>query len=417
METRTNKVSEENHPYLNSAEAFQAYLRGQVRQALVDLVDEEINGYCGRSYSREQSTGYYRAGSAPSYVMSESGREPMDRPRVRQKHSQGSSKEVSLKSWKLAQDPQQWEAAMMRAVLCGVSTRKIPALSAESLKGQSRSSISRLWQSKSAALVEQVQESNLSTFDLAVLMVDAVVLSSAQVATVALGINTAGEKQVLGFVVGSSENKEVCLDLLNALNRRGLKAPQERYLLAVLDGSEALKQAVLQVYPATLVQRCLVHKERNLKGYLSKQHWAELSRLFKALRQCQGKEQAQEAAKAIESFLANKNIQAQASWAEGGEDLLSLPSLEVRNDLHKSLLSTNCIENAFRNLRGHIGKVCRWRTETDQANRWLASGLILASQGFRKIMGHKHLSDLIDALQGKYAVDWSKPNKRTQHAA
>jgi len=87
----------------------------------------------------------------------------------------------------------------MRAVLCGVSTRDMPSLRESELKGQSKSQVSRLWQRKSAELVEQMQQADLSGFDLVVLMLDAVVLSAGLVATVALGINAEGEKKVLGF--------------------------------------------------------------------------------------------------------------------------------------------------------------------------------------------------------------------------
>ena len=77
---------------------------------------------------------------------------------------------------------------------------------------ESRSSISRLWQEKSAALVEQVEGSDLSDFNLVVLMLDAVILSDGLVATVALGINADGKKRILGFRVGNSENQQVCED-------------------------------------------------------------------------------------------------------------------------------------------------------------------------------------------------------------
>jgi len=417
MKEVRNEWTEEQAQFLDSGEAFRDYLRARARQALAEVIEEEIAGLCGRAYGRDERTGCRRAGSAPSYVMTGAGREPMRRPRVRDIRPDGGSDEVLLKSWKLAQSPEEWEAATMRGILCGVSTRGFPALRASELDGQSRSAVSRLWRRKSAELVERMQQADLSGFDLVVLMLDAVVLSAGLVATVALGINSGGEKRVLGFRVGSSENTEVCRDLLSNLNRRGLKAPKGRYLLGVLDGSEALKRALLEVYPDTLVQRCLVHKERNLKGYLSKRHWTELARLFKALRQCQGKEQAKEAAAAIEAFLSDKNARAKASWAEGGDELLALPRLDVPNELHKSLLSTNCIENTFKNLRRHIGKVCRWRANTDQADRWLASGLMLASKGFRRIVGHGRLPDLVRALEGKYENDRRGKNQSNESAA
>jgi transposase-like protein len=412
-----NERTEEQAQFLDNAEAFRDYIRHQTRRALVEVFEQELSELCGEPYARSNGSDHCRAGSAPSYVMTESGREPMHRPRVRKINADGRSEEVALNSWKLAQSPDEWEAAATRAILCGVSTRDMPRLRASEFAGQSKSEVSRLWKRKSAELVEQMQQSDLSDFDLVVLMLDAVVLSTGLVATVALGIDSEGQKRVLGFQLGSSENKEVCRDLLSNLNRRGLATPEGRYLLAVLDGSEALKQALLEVYPDTLIQRCLVHKERNLQGYLSKRHWGELAGLFQRLRKCQGKKQAEEVAEQIESFLSDKNAQAKASWAEAGEELLALPRLDVTNELHRSLLSTNCIENIFKNLRQHIGKVCRWRESTDQADRWMASGLILASKGFHRIVGHKHLPELVGALERKYQNDYRGRNQSNEDAA
>ena len=342
--------------------------------------------------------GHYRSGSALSSVYFQGERESLKRPRVRRETEDG-SEEVALKSWQLARDPTQWEEAMVRAVLCGVSCRGVSQLGESDLRGESKSSLSRLWQNKAARLVEELQNSDLSELDLLVLMIDAVVLCKDLVATVALGIDTEGKKHILGFRVGYSENTEVCSDLLGSLQGRGLKAPHGRRLLAVLDGSRALNKAVQQHFPGTLVQRCLVHKERNIRAYLSARHWHELARLFKKLRPAQGSAQAEEAAAAIASFLKNKNAQARESFEEAGDELLTLLRLEAPNTLNISLLSTNCIENAFKNLRRHIGRVARWRHETRQADLWLASGLMLAQRTFKKIRGVHDIPKLIAALE------------------
>ena len=105
-----------------------------------------------------------------------------------------------------------------------------------------------------------------------VLMLDAVVLSDGLLATVALGIYTDRQKRILGFRVGKSEYQQVCEDLLRNLIRRGLKVTPSHRLLAVLNVSQAFKNALLSHLPNALIQKCLVHKERNLKGYLSKCH-------------------------------------------------------------------------------------------------------------------------------------------------
>ncbi len=118
---------------------------------------------------------------------------------------------MHLKAWELAQDPEEWEAAMMRAVLCGVSTRKMCLLMESEARGESKSTLSQLWQRKAAELVVELQEGDLKGYELLVLMVDAVGLADGLTVTVALGIDTRGEKQILGYQVGAEE-RETNLD-------------------------------------------------------------------------------------------------------------------------------------------------------------------------------------------------------------
>lgn len=381
-----------------AGKSLRNWLRRQTRAALLEIVEEEVTLLCGSRHYPDKKSSYHRAGSAPSSVYIDGKREKLKRPRVRHDGSRGSG-EIALKSWRAARDPEEWENAMMRAILCGVSSRGMAKLRESEIGGESKSSMSRLWQRKAALLVEEMQQRDLTHVDMLAIMLDAVVLCKGLVATVALAVDTTGNKHILGFRVGSSENREVCRDLLSNLKRRGLQAPNGRMLLAVLDGSQALKRALVESFPKTLIQRCLVHKERNIRGYLSKRHWKELASLFKRLRQSQGADMAVDAAKALEGFLADKNAQARASLEETGEELLTLFRLGIPNSLHVPLLSTNAIENAFKNLPRHIGRVARWREETNQADLWLASGLSLAQQTFRRITGYTEIPALIAALK------------------
>ena len=184
---------------------------------------------------------------------------------------------------------------------------------------------------------------------------------------------------------------------MRRLDKRGFKC--ERRLFAALDGSDALRSAVKEFFPDSIVQRCLVHKERNIKSKLSKKYWGELSRLFKRLRELQGKTAAQEVLKELEEFLRGKNAEALKSLHEAGEDLIALHSLEVPNTLHRNLLSTNAIENSFRNTRNKLGRVTRFRAETDQATRWLSFALLEVEKGFRRISGYADLPKLMAALE------------------
>ncbi len=124
MKRDTSERAQEQELFLDSAQALRGHIRSQVRQALQQVFEEEIRDLCGRYYQPD-SDDHYRAGSAPSYVMVEGQRESMPRPRVRRRGQQGDSEEVQLKSWNLAQDTDEWEAAMMRAILCGVVSRRL----------------------------------------------------------------------------------------------------------------------------------------------------------------------------------------------------------------------------------------------------------------------------------------------------
>jgi transposase-like protein len=228
-------------------------------------------------------------------------------------------------------------------------------------------------------------------------MLDGIRLSNEQTAVVALGIDSEGRKHVLDFALGSSENLEVSRELVSRLVRREFAC--EHRLFVVLDGSEALRAAATEFFPDAVVQRCLVHKERNIKGKLSKRHWGELSRLFQRLRSVQGIDAAEEVFAQLKRFLEPINAEAYRSLLEAGDDLLALHRLNVPNTLHRSLLSTNAIENSFLNTRRKLGRVTRFRADTDQATRWLSFALLEAEKGFRRISGHQALKELTAALQ------------------
>ena len=214
---------------------------------------------------------------------------------------------------------------------------------------------------------------------------------------VALGITLGGEKHILDFQVGSSENQEVCTDLLTRIENRGFNP--KRRLLVVLDGSKALRSGVRKRWSDAIIQRCLIHKERNIKGYLSRRHHGELKRLFDRLRKAEGLGAAEECLEELRTFLKGKNAQALVSLEETGEELLAVHRLGAPNTLNKTLLNTNCIENPFRNVRTKLRRVSRWRPETQMASKWMAYALLEAERGFRRVTGYAALPNLAKILQ------------------
>lgn len=382
---------------VSSSEAgdiFRNFLRGGIRQMICEVMAEEVTELCGPKH-HPNDVGYVRAGSSEGRVLVDGQREEIIRPRVRQIDASGTH-EIKLATYQAANDPAQLTASIIQALASGVSTREMKNVKQAS-PGVGKSNVSRLWQQAGHQFVDEFRGRDLSKQNWVALMLDGIRLSKDQLAIVALGITAEGLKVVLDFELGCSESAEVGKDLMRRLKKRGFDC--ERRLYAALDGSDALRNAVKDFFPDSVIQRCLVHKERNIRSKLSKKHWGELARLFKRLRAVQGKSAAEEVVKELEEFLEGKNAESLNSLREAGEDLIALQSLEVPNTLHRNLLSTNAIENSFRNTRNKLGRVTRFRAETDQATRWLSFALLEVEKGFRRISGHRDLPKLIAALE------------------
>jgi putative transposase len=379
-----------------AGEVFREHLRGTVREMLVSVMAEEVAELTGQKYQPLCDNELYRAGSANGQVLLEGNRENVRRPRVRRTKEHGTSEEVRLDTYAAAQDPGQLYASMTRALIAGVSSREMHEVHPDS-PGTSKSSVSRLWKKVGVEFITKFRTRDIASQDWLVIMLDGLQLSSDQTAIAAIGITSDGKKVVLDFELGSTENYEVCRDLLARIVSRGFCTKQP--LLAITDGSKALRKGVRKHFPDAVIQRCLVHKERNVRAKLSKRDWGELARLFKRLREVQGKKAAKEVVVELETFLGSRNAAALESLHEAGAELTAVHSLEVPTTLHKSLLSTNSIENSFLNVRRKIGRVSRFRAETDQASRWMAYALLEAEKGFRRIRGYRELSLLQEALQ------------------
>ena len=378
---------------------FRDHLRGFVRQMISEVMAAEVNELCGPKHKPSDSD-HFRAGSSSGRVLLDGEREAVVRPRVRKRTEGSGSEEVVLATYEAARDPSQPQDSIVTALMHGVSTRDVQKIKPNS-PGVGRSNVSRHWQSVGHKFVDELRGRDLSQENWAVVMLDGIRLSKDQLAVAAIGITTEGRKHVLDFELGSSESAEVAKDLMRRLMKRGFHC--DRPLLSVLDGSDALRSAVKEFFPDTIVQRCLVHKERNVRSKLSKKHWGELARLFKRLREVQGKDAAEEAVDELKTFLQGKNAESLKSLEEAGEDLIALQSLNVPNTLHRSLLSTNAIENSFRNTRNKLGRVTRFRAETDQATRWMSFALLEVEKGFRRISGYGDMPALIAALEARKA--------------
>jgi len=146
-----------------------------------------------------------------------------------------------------------------------------------------------------------------------------------------------------------------------------------------------------------LIQRCQVHKKRNVQEHLPQKHWQELSRQLNAAYQETDYDQALKGLKTTARWLERLNPDASASLREGMEETLTVVRLGVPELLRRTLATTNPIESAFSVAENVTGRVKRWR-DGDMRQRWCTAGLLRAESKFRRVKGHRHMPQLLRAL-------------------
>lgn len=375
---------------------FEDSIRGAARYAFIEAMSEEVAVLCGPRHGRDSDHDCYRAGSAPGVAFFGNDSDPVQRPRVRRKKTSGETCEEPLSTYEAGKQGGALRETIMRCFVAGVSARKIGEV-VPSTRRTSKSEVSRQWEMKGSEYIESLRGRSLSDEAYVVLMLDGVVLSSDLTAIVALGVTEGGEKRMLDFEIGSSENAETCEALTDRLVERGFRLAASRPL-AVLDGSKALRRAVSRHWPDAAIQTCLVHVARRLRGKLARRWHGDLERHFKSLREASSLEAAQEALAALETFVKKHSAEGARTLEVAREEMLTLHSLNVPDTFNKSLLSTNSIENSIRNMRRLLGRVARWRGETEMASRWMACAMLEAEKGFRRIHGYREIGLLVEAL-------------------
>src|SRR5918993_1047739 len=178
--------------------------------------------------------------------------------------------EVELATWETFASEDLLRQVVVERMLAGVATRRhvdvTEPVGPITGKAVSKSAVSRRFKAATEAAMGELLARDLSGLDTAVLMIDGLNVAD-QMITVALIITADGTKVPVGLVLGDTENSVVVTDLLADLVARGLSV--EHGILAVLDGSKALRRAVVKVFgERALIQRCTLHKRRNVVGYL-----------------------------------------------------------------------------------------------------------------------------------------------------
>ena len=262
--------------------------------------------------------------------------------------------------------------------------------------GTSKSAASRRFVALSAERLAEWMASDLSKLDLLVIQIDGLHIGNDLVLVAALGIDGEGYKHPLGLVEGATENAAVVQALIDNLIERGLDPKICR--LFIIDGAKALSKVIRRTFGAhTPIQRCQIHKARNVIERLPKPLHGSVRR---ALRQAWELDDADKAERLLRNLARRLDREAPgvaASILEGLDEILTVNRLGVPAKLRRSLACTNSIENMMGTVRRVCRNVKRWRNAA-MALRWTAAGMMEAAKGFRRLKAYKQLPILRTAL-------------------
>jgi len=383
---------------------------GVGQQVLTGLMEHDREAICGPKGKHDPERKAVRAGSTRSEVTLGGRRIPMRRLRARDARG-----EVALPSFVFASDRDPLDRHTLEAIACGVSTRKyarsLDSLAETEPRSVSRSAVSRRFVALSQQQMTAWLTKPLSDLDLRVLVIDGIVFRDHAILIV-LGIDTDGRKHVLGLREGTTENSRVAKALLRDLLERGLDADRARVF--VIDGSKALRVAIRKTFDRLgVVQRCQIHKRRNILGHLPERLHASVQKVLVEAWDSTDAELAERRLRKLADSLEREHPGAAASIREGLEETLTLQRLGLSGALYRTLRSTNTIENLNGSVATYTRNVKRWRGGS-MLVRWVSASVLDASERFRRVRGYRDLAAL--ALRLKTLEDEQEDTIHTQVA-
>jgi putative transposase len=359
-------------------------------QLMMLIMEEEVRCWVGERSQPQAERALYRWGQERGYCVIDGQKVKIRRARVRGKEG----RDRRLGSYALFQrsSPRVWDHLMR-----GLTTRNYGGVVKEFREayGVEKSAVSEQFIEASREKLREVMERRLEKLELFAILIDGTEFKG-HCLVVALGINKDGRKTVLGLREGATENATVVSELLSDLAGRRLDFTIPR--LYVLEGAKALQAGVRRhAGEAAVIQRCQLHKRRNVIEHLPEEHRESVER---KLKNAYGMFEYAEAKRALDRLhreLMDLNPSAARSLEEGLEETLTVHRLQVPELLRRTLASTNLIESAFSVVETVCRNVKRWR-RGDQAERWVGSGLLFAESKFRRVRGYREIPALMERL-------------------
>jgi putative transposase len=350
-------------PGLPSQQEFQQHLRELARRGirivLEGVMREELDALIGVGWGESSpKRNGYRNGYYQRDLVTSSGRlEDLNVPRDRegQFHTQVFER-FSRYEPQIAQ-------GLTEMFVAGTSTHKVGKV-AETLMGvaPSASAISRL----NGNLEQQFQawrERSLQEH-WRILYLDGVHFSvrhgdqaDSTVILTALGVDLAGNKEVLALRACAEESKDGWLSLLQDMRKRGVTQVD----LIVTDGHDGLLAAVTELFPATPRQRCLLHKQRNVLNAVPRRVRREVETELLGIWDQPSKEAAMTQLAAFKAKYGKLFPEAVSSLSE--EEDKTMTFYDFPQTMHRYIRTTNAIESLFSNVRQRTDQIDVFTTE------------------------------------------------------
>jgi putative transposase len=353
-----------------------------VRAAIETAVHEELAATLGAArYERTGARAGYRNGTKTRTLTGPTGPLALTLPRGLVPTPAG---------------PREWRSAIVpryqrRLPEVNEAVVATPLLKAAPL---SKSAVSRVVATLRAGL-EAWQRRPLADLDVVYLDLDAIALrvrSAGKVVSLpvlgVVGVLADGQKQLLALELCGGESFDAWKGCLDDLVARGLKAP----LLCIVDGHAGLRRAVELVWPTGAVQRCCVHKRRNLERKAPQHARAEIREDFHRIVYAPSAEAARTAYRAFERKWEKRCPGVVRSLREGGDELLTFFSFPKAQ--WKTLRTTNVIERLHGEFRRRVKT--QGALPSEDAAVVLLFSLVASGQiRLRKIDGWRRLAAVI----------------------
>src|SRR5437867_8136974 len=388
---------------LDTRVALREFLLAAGMKALLDELEDDRTLLCGPKGRFQDDRRAYRHGHDTGQLVMGGRKVRVLMTRVRSV----AGGNMELPNWRHFSQEDTLDEPVQKQILMGISTRdyrdsleRLPVPLQET--SISRSNVSRRFVARTTRAVEAFLGRPLGEQDFPLLLLDGVVMGEHLLLT-ALGIDATGRKQVLGVVEGGSESEEVAKSLFRDLIERGLAV--ERARLFVIDGGKGLRKAIRSVFGDwALIQRCQVHKMRNVLEHLPERQKAWVRAAIRRAWSATTVGRAREQLRTLATQLRADHPGTSASIEEGLDETLTVIALGIVGSLHQTLRSTNPIENMQGTIRRVTRNVKRWR-DGAMVLRWVVTALMEAEKKFRRVKGYRDMPQLLAALDATVGVE------------